>query len=146
MNERDANAWTALVLLDCDEPEVAECLLRHGVALADVRWRGGAGLASLQKSGVTLHLGEPDSAGESAVFVRGVEFGATYEGSLPHGIDAADTLMDIGLKLQPAMPLPIDVPHAYDAVFPEHRLVIQMDADDILQSIAWFTTREPSAG
>ncbi len=146
MNERDANDWTALVSLDCDEPEVAECLLRHGVALAGVEWRDGAVRAPLPNAGVTLHLGKADSSAESPVFVRGVEFGAAYEGSLPHGIDASDTLIDIGLKLHPAMPQPNGQPHVYDAVFPEHRLAIQMDADDILQSITWFTTRELLSG
>jgi hypothetical protein len=146
MNEQDANYWTSMVQMDCDEPEVAECLLRHGVELGALEWMDESGRASLEGPGVILHLWKPVATGEPAVFVRGVEFGASYEGSLPHGIDAADALVDIGLKLHPAMPVPGGEPHFYEAVFPEHRLVIQMDADDILQSISWFTTRELSPG
>lgn len=146
MNELDANDWTSLVLLDCDEPEVAECLLRHGVSLHAVEWVDSSGHAPLPEAGVTLHLWRSAAASDTPVFVRGVEFGDAYGGRLPHGIDSADTLMDISQKLHPATPLPERRPHFYEAVFPEHRVVIQMDDDDILQSISWFTTRELSIG
>ena len=49
--------------------------------------------------------------------------------------------MDITRKLHPALPTPGDTPHAFDAVFPEHRLLIQINEDDMLQSLTWATTR-----
>jgi hypothetical protein len=145
MNELDANEWIALVRQDCDCPDALECLERHGVCVADAEWEDGLGRLPLPRAGVILHLRKADTD----VFVSAVEFavsgltdGASYDGGLPHGIDGVDTLMDIALKLHPAMPTPGAEPNTFDAVFPEHRLLIRMDGDDMLQSLIWATTRE----
>jgi hypothetical protein len=145
MDELDANAWIELVQQDCEFPDVLECLERHGVSLAQVQWVDGTGSIALPNAGVILHLSKRDDD----IFVSGVEFavsglpdGGSYDGSLPHGIDGADTLMDLTLKLHPAVPSPGKVSHSFDAVFPEHRLVIRMDDDDMLQSLQWMSTRE----
>ena len=142
--ESNCAYWLDLVNRAADELEVEDVLERHAISISEARWVAGAGSVALPKAGVILHLVR---SGASA-FVSGVEFavaglpdGASYDGNLPYGVDAADTLMDITLKLRPAMPTPRDEPHGFDAVFPEHRLVIRMDADDMLQSLTWSTTR-----
>lgn len=145
MNELDANEWIALVQQDCEFPDVVECLERHGVTSSDSVWVGDSGTLSLSKAGVILHLRKPGTRQD--VFVHAVEFAVSgdsgsFDGSLPHGIDSADSLMDITLKLHPAMLTQGGAPYSFDAVFPEHRLVIQMDGDDMLQSLLWVTTRE----
>jgi hypothetical protein len=127
-----------------DELEVQDALERQRCALDEVHWLDEVGSITFAKTGVTLHLRKHE-----CVFIAAVEFavsglpdGASYDGTLPYGIDGGDTLMDITRKLHPEMPMPGAEPHAFDAVFPEHRLVIRMDEDDMLQTLIWATTRD----
>jgi hypothetical protein len=128
--ELEAAYWLDLVNRGCDELEVQDTFERHGVDLARIQWSGGSAAVALSDAGMVLHL-QRHGSGD---FICGVEFavsglpdGGSYEGNLPCGIDAADTLMDITQKLHPATPTRGRGPGCFDAVFPEHRLVIQMD-------------------
>jgi hypothetical protein len=146
--ELEAAYWLDLVGKTCDELEVEDALDRHEVALDGARWIQNTTTVTLPECGVRLLLVQASEKPRGA-FVAGVEFavsglpdGGSYDGSLPHGIDAADTLMDISQKVHPAMPTPGSAPNSFDAVFPEYRLTIQMDEDDILQSVTLTSTRQ----
>lgn len=142
--ELEAAYWLDLVNRVADELEVNDAFERHGRSLADVRWLDGAGSITFADAGITLHLRRYKDVVVSAVefAVGALRDGASYDGTLPYGIDGGDTLMDITRKLHPAMPTQGVEPHAFDAVFPEHRLVIRMDEDDMLQTLMWATTRD----
>lgn len=146
--ELEAAYWLDLVNRTSDELEVQDVLERHGVSLDDLQWDGDTRWVTLPRCGIRLMLKKAGDAQAGCVTsvefaVAGLDGGGSYDGTLPHGIDAADTLMEITRKLHPAMPTPAEAPNCFDAVFPEHRLVIRMDDDDMLQSLLWASTREP---
>jgi hypothetical protein len=148
--ELEAAYWLDLVNKTCNELEVQDVLERHGISLGNVRWKEGIGLVTLSRCGIRLLLKKAGSADAACVIgvefaVAGLDDGGSYDGSLPHGIDGAATLMDITLKLHPAMPTQAAEPGSFDAVFPEYRLVIRMNEDDMLQALTWMTTRDPGA-
>ena len=139
--EHDPNYWISLVRKAIRDLEVTDCLERHGVDAPD------AGRLALPDAGVQLHLGKTNVAPQET-WVCGVEFvllatrtGSSYAGSLPHGLDASDSVLDAGMKLNPAMLLPVGNTSVFEAVFPEHKLVLAFDGDESLQSCAWLTTR-----
>lgn len=141
--ELEAAYWLDLVGRRCDELEVEDALERQGVSLAAIHWVDERGILLLPRAGIRLHLqrlSDPMVVGVEFA-VGGLADGNSYEGNLPQGIDSADTLMQITTKLHPAQPTPGNQPHSYDAVFPEYRLLIAMDGDDMLQSLTWITTR-----
>ena len=139
--ERDANYWTSLVRKETRDLEVTDCLERHGVVALD------AGELVLPDAGVKLHLRKTGDAPEQP-WVAGVEFvlspargGQPYAGNLPHGIMAVDSVLDAGMRLNPAMLLPTRDSNVFEAVYPEHRLTLTFDTAQRLQSCAWLTTR-----
>jgi hypothetical protein len=139
--ERDANYWISLVRKETRDLEVTDCLERHGVVALD------AGELVLPDAGVILHLRKTEDPPEQ-LWVAGVAFvlsavrgGHPYAGNLPHGIMAADSVLDAGMRLNPAMLLPTRDSSVFEAVYPEHRLKLTFDTKQQLQSCAWLTTR-----
>ncbi len=139
--EHDPNYWISLVRKETRDLEVTDCLERHGVVALD------AGELALPDAGVRLHLRETQHAPEQR-WVAGVEFvlspasgGHPYAGDLPHGVMAADSVLDAGMRLNPAMLLPTRDANVFEAVYPEHKLQLRFDSEQRLQSCAWLTTR-----
>ncbi len=139
--EHDPNYWISLVRKATRDLEVTDCLERHGVDAPD------APRMALPDAGVHLHLGKTNGVPQET-WVCGVEFvllptraGSPYAGSLPHGLMASDSVLDAGMKLNPAMLLPAGNANVFEAVFPEHKLVLTFDGDESLRSCAWLTTR-----
>ena len=139
--ELHPNYWISLVRKSTRDLEVTDCLERHGVAPLE------AGPLALPDAGVNLHLRKTHDAAEE-IWVGGVEFvlppmraRSSYAGSLPHGIIASDSVMDAGMKLNPAMLVATRNTNVFEAVFPEHKLVLTFDTSQKLQSCPWLTTR-----
>jgi hypothetical protein len=147
--ELDAEYWLSLVHKDLDDLEVTDCLERHGVSVRKVKWIHGLGRLRLPDAGVFLYL-RKTSGRPPVIRVLGAEFvlsgmrgGKAYAGSLPHGIAPTDTLLRIGQKLEPAPLSPAATPEAFEACFPEHRIVVKLDSAESLRSCSWITTRMP---
>jgi hypothetical protein len=142
--ELKAAYWLDLVDKRCDELEVQDALERHSVSLDSLDWVGSQATLSLPACGVRLLLwkttAEPQVIGIEFV-VNGMREGKCYEGDLPHGIDAADELMEMSLKLHPSMLMPASTPNRHEALWPAHRVVVEFDADGMLMSCAWVSTR-----
>jgi hypothetical protein len=143
--------WISLVERQIDDPDVADVLTRHRVSLASLQWIHGSSRASLPDAGVRLYLWKTGVGRKGVIDVRGVEFvlsgmrgGKAFTGTLPHGLLASDSLQTIGLKVQPAMLLPVSTPNTFEALWPEHRFVVTVTADERLKSCAWISTRERS--
>jgi hypothetical protein len=143
--------WVSLVECRVDVPEVADVLKRHSVSLKSLQWIHGMGRAALPDAGVRLLLWKTGVGKPGVIDVMGVEFvlsgmrgGKPFDGALPHGVVASDSLQTIGRKVQPAMLLPAATPDSYEALWPEHRFVVNVTADEQLKSCTWISTRERS--
>jgi hypothetical protein len=148
-DEREAIHWTSLVSKTSEDGEVAECLDRHRISAARLRWIGPSTRVSLRDAGVRLHLWKFARGSGAAFQVQGVEFvlsgmrgGKAYDGSLPLAIAPTESLLSIGMKLHPATLTAAPAAGWFEACFPEHRILLSLDANEMLRSFGWFTTRE----
>jgi hypothetical protein len=143
--------WIGLLDQDCDDPDVSSVLDRHHVSLGKLQWIHGSGRAALTDAGVRLLLWKTGVGRGAAVDVMGVEFvfsgmraGKPYDGELPHGLLATDSLRAIGKKVQPAMLLATPTPNVHEALWPEYRIQVLVSADETLKSVSLISTRARS--
>lgn len=143
--------WVGLLDKDCEDPDVSSVLDRHRVALGKLQWIEGASRASLTEAGVRLLFWKTGAGRSAAVDIMGVEFvfsgmrgGKPYQGDLPHGVLATDSLRSVGDKVQPATLLATPSPDTHEALWPEYRIQVRVTADESLKSIGLISTRARS--